>query len=226
MPIEYINYFIASLVFCITERAGGVAWIRRYPALTKKERERRSLFRNVVQAIIPLPPLKGRRCTLSLAHMSQEYLSGFGEVLLFIIGGILFVLGAFTVSRIIRPSRPNAEKLSTYETGEESEGQAWTQFNVRFYILALIFLLFEVEIVFLFPWSTVYSRKELMDETNGLWGWFAMTEMLIFIFVLALGLAYAWVHGYLEWVKPKPTPTDYTSNVPRALYNQINEKYK
>jgi NADH-quinone oxidoreductase subunit A len=158
--------------------------------------------------------------------MGQQYLSGFGEVLLFIIGGILFVLSAFAVSRIIRPNRPNPEKLSTYETGEESEGHAWTQFNLRFYILALIFLLFEVEIVFLFPWSTVYSRKELIDETNGLWGWFAMTEMLIFVFVLALGLAYAWVHEYLEWVKPRPNPTDYTSNVPRELYHKINEKYK
>lgn len=171
--------------------------------------------------------MKGDRGMLSLAlNMNQQYLSGFGEVLLFIIGGILFVLSTFGISRIIRPDRPNPEKLSTYETGEEAEGHAWTQFNIRFYILALIFLLFEVEIIFLFPWSTVYSRKELIDETHGLWGWFTMAEMLIFMVVLALGLAYAWVNGYLDWIKPKPTPTSYKSNVPRELYTKINEKYK
>lgn len=170
--------------------------------------------------------MKGGGCVLSLAHMSQQYLSEFGGVLLFIVGGLLFVLVTFAISRIIRLHRPNPEKLATYETGEEAEGYAWTQFNVRFYILALIFLLFEVEIIFLFPWSTVYSRKELIDETHGQWGWFTMLEMLTFIVVLALGLVYAWVNGYLEWVKPKPRPTRYESGVPRELYNKINEKYK
>ena len=158
--------------------------------------------------------------------MNAQYLSEFGEVLLFIIGAILFVLVSFTVSRIIRPNRPNPEKLSSYETGEETSGPAWTQFNIRFYIVALIFILFEVEIIFLFPWSTVYGREELIEQTNGLWGWYAMIEMVIFIVVLALGLAYAWVNGYLEWVKPKPTPTDYKSVVPKKLYENFNDKYK
>jgi NADH-quinone oxidoreductase subunit A len=158
--------------------------------------------------------------------METQYLSEFGEILLFIIGSALFVLISFTVSRIIRPNRPNPEKLSSYETGEEAAGPAWTQFNIRFYIVALIFLLFEVEIIFLFPWSTVYGREELIEKSNGLWGWYAMVEMLIFILVLALGLAYAWVNGYLEWVKPKPNPTEFKSTVPRNLYDKINEKYK
>jgi len=158
--------------------------------------------------------------------MNALYLSEFGEILIYVVGAVLFVLVAFTVSRIIRPDRPNPEKLTSYETGEDSIGPAWTQFNVRFYIVALIFLLFEVEIVFLFPWSTVYARKELIDGTNGTWGWFAMTEMMIFIGILALGLAYAWVKGYLDWIKPDPKPTEYKSNVPKALYDKINEKYK
>jgi NADH-quinone oxidoreductase subunit A len=179
-----------------------------------------------IAAIIPIDPLTRQRCMLSLMPMNEQYLSEFGEILLFIIGGTLFVLLAFTISRIIRPNRPNPEKLATYETGENAEGHAWTQFNIRFYIVALIFLLFEVEIIFLFPWSTVYSRKELLDETQGQWGWFTMMEMLVFIAVLALGLAYAWVNGYLEWVRPKPKPTHFHSNVPRALYDNINEKYK
>src|SRR5688500_132082 len=137
----------------------------------------------------------------------QRYLSDFGEVLLFIIGGILFILVTLFVSKIIRPHRPNVEKLSTYESGEEPVGSAWAQFNIRFYIIALIFLLFEVEIVFLFPWSTIFANRTLMAETNGLWGWFAVIEALIFILVLALGLVYAWVKGHLDWIKPDPKPT-------------------
>ncbi len=156
----------------------------------------------------------------------HQYLSAFGEILLFIIAGIIFILGTLLVSNFIRPDRPNPEKLSTYESGEEPVSTAWTQFNIRFYIVALIFLLFEVEIVFLFPWSTIFADKQLIEQTNGAWGWFAMTEMLIFILVLALGLAYAWVNGYLDWVKPNPSPTSYTSRVPKELYESINEKYK
>jgi len=158
--------------------------------------------------------------------MNQHYLSEFGEVLMFILGGILFVLLAFTVSRIVRPDRPNPEKLSSYETGEESVGNAWAQFNIRFYIVALIFLLFEVEIVFLFPWSTVFAKKELIDQTKGLWGWFALIEMLIFILVLAIGLVYAWVNGYLDWIKPEQKPTQYKSGVPKELYDKVNDRFK
>src|SRR5215510_6574695 len=113
--------------------------------------------------------------------VDQGYISEFGEVLLFLIGGSLFILITFLVSKLVRPNRPNAQKLSTYESGEEPISTAWTQFNIRFYIVALIFILFEVELVFLFPWATIFSRKELIEETNGLWGWFSFAEMLIFI---------------------------------------------
>lgn len=156
----------------------------------------------------------------------QAYISEFGEVLLYIIGGMLFVAVSLAVSWIIRPNRPGAEKLTTYESGEEPIGPAWTQFNVRFYIIALIFLLFEVELVFLFPWSTIFARKELINETSGAWGWFSLVEMIIFIVILALGLAYAWVNGFLDWIKPTPRPTEYHSPVPKALYDKLNEKYK
>src|SRR5262245_36546110 len=108
--------------------------------------------------------------------MDQLHISGFGEVLLYIIGGTLFILAGLFTSRLIRPSRPNAEKLTTYESGEEPISAAWTQFNIRFYIIALIFILFEVEIVFLFPWATVFAKKELIEQTDGRWGWVALTE--------------------------------------------------
>ena len=158
--------------------------------------------------------------------MNQQYLSAFGEVLLYIVAGIVFILVTFLVSRLVRPDRPNAEKLSTYESGEEPISAAWTQFNIRFYIVALIFLLFEVEIVFLFPWSTIFANEELIQETHGAWGWFTLTEMVIFIVVLALGLAYAWVNGHLDWIKPDPKPTEVKSVVPKEMYEAINTKYK
>jgi NADH-quinone oxidoreductase subunit A len=158
--------------------------------------------------------------------VNQGYLTEFGEVLLFIVGGVVFVILSFLVSRLIRPNRPNDQKLATYESGEEAISTAWTQFNIRFYIVALIFILFEVELVFLFPWATIFAREELMDQTNGLWGWFSLIEMIIFILVLALGLAYAWVNGLLDWVKPQQRPTDYKTIVPKELYEKVNEKYK
>jgi NADH-quinone oxidoreductase subunit A len=156
---------------------------------------------------------------------SQNYFSEFGEILLFIVGGILFVLVSLVVSKLVRPNRPNPEKLATYESGEEPVTSAWPQFNMRFYIIALIFLLFEVELVFLFPWATIFAQKQLIQETNGLWGWFTMIEMIIFILILALGLAYAWVNGFLDWVKPDPKPTAFKSPVPRKLYDELNKRY-
>lgn len=156
----------------------------------------------------------------------QQYLSAFGEVLLFILVGVIFILVTLLVSKIIRPHRPNPEKLSTYESGEEPVSAAWSQFNIRFYIIALIFLLFEVEIVFLFPWSTIFADQQLIKESGGLWGWYSFVEMLVFIFILALGLAYAWVRGHLDWIKPDPKPTEFLSPVPQVHYDAINEKYK
>lgn len=158
--------------------------------------------------------------------VEQYTLSQFGQVLLFLIGGITFLAVSFLIAKLIRPNRPNPQKLETYESGEQALGTAWTQFNMRFYIVALIFILFEVEIIFLFPWATVFSRKELIEETNGLWGWFSLIEMIVFILILALGLAYAWVNGLLDWIKPAPQPQDIPSVVPKDLYNNLNKKYQ
>lgn len=158
-------------------------------------------------------------------NADQQYISEFGEVLLYITGGLLFLAISFFVSSLIRPSRPAPEKLATYESGEEPSGSAWAQFNIRFYVIALIFLLFEAEIVFLFPWATVFADASLVEATDGLWGIFAVTEAVIFIVILAFGLAYTWVRGHLDWVKPHPSPTQYDSPVPGNLYSSINQKY-
>lgn len=154
------------------------------------------------------------------------YFSPLAQILLFAVAGILFVGLALLTSRLIRPHRPNAQKLTSYESGETPQGIAWVQFNVRFYVLALVFLLFEVEIVFLFPWSTVFANAELNNQTDGAWGWFAFFEMLIFIVVLAVGLAYVWRMGHLDWIKSKPQISNYKSPVPPHFYEEINKKFE
>jgi len=120
--------------------------------------------------------------------------SQFGIILLFFIIGILFVGVSLFASALIRPHNPTPEKLTTYESGEEPMGSPWVQFNSRFYIIALAFLIFEVELVFLFPWAVVF--KDL--------GWYSFIAMTFFVAVLILGLAYDWAKGYLEWDKPEP----------------------
>lgn len=117
----------------------------------------------------------------------------YANVLIFIgIGGFFIIFNLFLGS-LIRPKNPSAEKLSTYECGEEPVGGSWIQFNIRFYVVALVFIIFDVEIVFLYPWAVVV--KDLMH-----YGWFAFVEMMIFVAILLVGLAYAWKRGALEWV--------------------------
>jgi NADH-quinone oxidoreductase subunit A len=157
--------------------------------------------------------------------MVEPNLSDFGVVLIFIVGGILFLNIGLLVAKLLRPHKPNPEKLSAYESGEETVGNAWNKFNVKYYSIAIIFILFEVELMFLFPWATIFGNEELIAATQGDWGWFALIEMGIFIGILVLGLAYAWSNGYIDWVKADVKPTDYQSAVPKGLYDKFNEKY-
>ena len=117
----------------------------------------------------------------------------FGTVLVAALLGIIMVAVPLIVQWLIAPSKKTKEKLETYECGEVPEGSAWLQFNIRFYVIALIFLIFDVEVVFLFPWAVVF--KEL--------GLLAMVEMAIFLVILIVGLAYVWVQSALDWVKRK-----------------------
>lgn len=151
--------------------------------------------------------------------------SDFGTIFLFIIAAIVLIIGMLALAKLIRPSRPNEEKLSTYESGEDPIGNANIQFNVRFYVVAIVFLLFEVELIFLFPWAVVFGQANLIAQTDGLWGWFSLVEMLIFVGILALGLAYAWAKGYLDWVRPQPQIPEITTKVPTNLYQKVNDKY-
>lgn len=115
----------------------------------------------------------------------------FANVLVYLFVSILFIFGSLTVGKLIRPHRPTPEKLTTYECGEDTIGSAWIQFNVRFYIIALIFLIFDVEIAILFPWATIFKKIGLL----------AFLEMMLFIGILVVGFAYVWVKGDLEWLK-------------------------
>jgi NADH-quinone oxidoreductase subunit A len=116
-----------------------------------------------------------------------EYLG----VLLFIVAGVAFVGVSLAISGLVRPSKFSPEKVSPYECGERPVGSAWVQFNIRFYVFALAFIIFDVEAVFLFPWAVVFGKL----------GLFAFVEGLIFIAILALGLAYLWAKGDLEWIR-------------------------
>jgi NADH-quinone oxidoreductase subunit A len=120
-------------------------------------------------------------------------LLGFSSVLLFLLVGFVFLVIALTLSRLIQAKGiPGIDKLIPYECGEVPEGSAWIRFNIRFYVFALIFIIFDVEIVFLLPWAVVFKKL----------GSFAFVEGLIFIGILIVGLAYVWKKGDLEWVKP------------------------
>ena len=152
-------------------------------------------------------------------------ISQFGIMLLFILAAFAFIGGILLFGKLLRPDRPGEEKLTTYESGEEPVGNANIQFNPRFYVIALIFVLFDVELVFLFPWATVFGQATLIAETDGLWGWFTLAEAFIFVAVLALGLAYAWAKVYLDWEKPQPIIPKVDSPVPPELYQRVNERY-
>jgi NADH-quinone oxidoreductase subunit A len=155
-----------------------------------------------------------------------DMLTDFGIILLFIIAGFILLGIVLGIGSLLRPNRPNPEKNTTYESGEDPVGNANVQFNVRFYVVALIFVLFEVELVFLFPWAVVFGNKDLIAQTDGRWGWFALAEMAVFVGILALGLAYAWAKGYLDWVRPEPKVTIIDTPVPADLYAKVNEKYR
>ena len=120
----------------------------------------------------------------------------FANVLVFMALGAAFVGVNLLIGRFLRPSNPQVRKLSTYECGEPASGNAWVNFNMRFYIIALIFIIFEVEIVFVFPVATAFRRWTESGQ-----GLFAFVEILLFVGILFLGLVYAWAKGDLEWVK-------------------------
>lgn len=132
-----------------------------------------------------------------LAAVQTGVREDFTTVLIFLLFGIFFGLLALGIARLLRPSNPTAQKLTTYECGELPKGSAWVRFNVRFYLIALFFIAFDVEVIFLYPWAVVFKQLFPVPALGALVFW----EMVAFLAILTLGLAYVWAKGDLDWVK-------------------------
>jgi NADH-quinone oxidoreductase subunit A len=121
-------------------------------------------------------------------------LTEFGKILIFMVIAAAFVPIGLLTAKLIRPSRPTKEKNVIYECGEETVGSPWVKFNIRFYVVALIFIIFDVEVVLLFPWALAYKNFGVPGFLIG----------IIFLIILVLGMAYEWRKGDLDWDRPKP----------------------
>ena len=120
----------------------------------------------------------------------SDFLRQYLTVGIFGLLAIALVTVMLSIGRVLRPSHPTPQKLMTYESGVDPVGTGWSQSQIRYYVFALLFVMFDVEAVFIFPWAT---RLES-------YGGFGLVEMLVFIFILLLGLIYAWRKGVLRWV--------------------------
>ncbi|MDO6656252.1 MULTISPECIES: NADH-quinone oxidoreductase subunit A [Bacillales] len=118
------------------------------------------------------------------------YQNSYLFVMMFLFLGLLLPAVALTAGRFLRPSKPTPEKQTTYESGIEPFHQSWIQYNVRYYLFGLLFVIFDVETVFLYPWAVAYQKL----------GFFAFIEMMIFIVMLLIGLLYAWKKKVLKWI--------------------------
>ncbi len=123
------------------------------------------------------------------SELALEYLSRYSAVLLFIVAAALFGVVTLVISYWLQPRYPEAEKLSPYECGSEPFSDARIPFPVRYYIFAMLFVIFDIEIIFLYPWAIAF--KDI--------GVIGLVEMMIFIFLFVLAYVYAWKKGALEW---------------------------
>ena len=115
----------------------------------------------------------------------QQYLF----VSLLTLVALVLAVAPLLLARFLAPKKPGASKAAPYECGLESAGDAWVQFRVQYYLYALLFVIFDVEVVFLYPWALAWKPLGLL----------ALVELAIFVGILAIGLAYAWRKGVLEW---------------------------
>ncbi|NTU71621.1 MAG: NADH-quinone oxidoreductase subunit A [Coriobacteriia bacterium] len=110
-------------------------------------------------------------------------------IAVFVMLGAAFVAVTLATSWLLSPKKPSAEKSETYECGVESIGPPWVKFHAGYYVYALLFVIFDIETVFLYPWALVYGMR----------GWFVFVEMVVFVTILVAGLIYAWKEGALSW---------------------------
>ena len=120
----------------------------------------------------------------------SEFLRAYLTVAVFAAFAGLLIAGVLGLGRLVRPDRPSVQKLMTYESGVDPVGSGFSQSQIRYHIFALLFVMFDVEAVFIFPWAL---RLEI-------YSWFGLVEIAVFVVILLLGLVYAWRKGVLRWV--------------------------
>ncbi|MDR0441685.1 MAG: NADH-quinone oxidoreductase subunit A [Candidatus Accumulibacter sp.] len=122
-------------------------------------------------------------------------LENYFAVLVFVLLGIVFTVAPIVSGLVLAPHRPDSEKLSRYECGFEAFGGARTKFDVRYYLISILFILFDLEVAFLVPWATIFKEIVETDSVK----WFGFIEMLVFVAILVVGYVYAWAKGALDW---------------------------
>lgn len=126
---------------------------------------------------------------MSGSELLLEYLTRYFPILFFVIIALTFGLWSLIISHLVHPKYPESEKLTTYECGSEPFSDARMPFPVRYYIFAMLFVIFDIEVIFLYPWAVVFSKIELIG----------LIEMLVFIGLFLVAYVYAWRKGALEW---------------------------
>jgi len=128
-----------------------------------------------------------------------------GYLLLFTATGIGFVFVNLMLGKLLRPAKMDAAKGTIYECGEPTIGSAWVQFDLRFYVVALLFVIFDVEMAFFFPWAVVFGKSiaaaDAADPAFKTMAWVAFADIAVFFGVLLVGFAYLWKRGDLNWVR-------------------------
>jgi len=152
-------------------------------------------------------------------------------VLVFLAVGTFFLFIHLMIGKLIRPARPDQEKLTIYECGEPTVGSAWVQFDLRYYVVALLFVIFDVEVAFFFPWAVVFGNvnnvaknpdadvselivglpvlppedpnrvTQITAEAARSWAWVSFVDILVFFGVLMVGFAYLWRRGDINWIR-------------------------
>ena len=128
--------------------------------------------------------------------MSAQNLDVYMPVVILVVIAIVMVVGALLVSKLVHPNHPSKLKSTPYECGEQPIGPAWSNFNVRFYVVALIFIIFDVEGALMFPVAVIFKRFNEIDQ-----GGIVLVTFLLFISVLVEGIVYCWKKGDLDWIK-------------------------
>jgi len=122
-------------------------------------------------------------------ELLSEYLTHYFPILFFVVVALFFGVWSLVVSYLVQPKYPEAEKLTSYECGSEPFSDARMPFPVRYYIFAMLFVIFDIEVIFLYPWAVVFTKIELIG----------LIEMLVFIGLFLVAYVYAWCKGALEW---------------------------